>query len=59
MKKRITSFGSLEPLLIRDGKIVTELAIFNSNGKSHQHNQWEICYVLAGEGRIIKDEEAG
>jgi len=53
MKKRITSFGSLEPLVIRDGKIVTELATFNSEGKSHKHDQWEICYVLSGQGRII------
>ena len=54
MKKRTRSFGSLEPLLIRNGKVITELAIFNSNGKSHKHDQWEICYVLSGEGYIIK-----
>jgi len=53
MKKRKTSFGSLEPLLIRNGKVITELAIFHSNGKSHKHDQWEICYVLSGKGRII------
>ena len=58
MKKRTTSFGSLEPLLIRDDKIVTELATFTSMGKSHKHDQWEICYVLSGNGYIVIEDDA-
>jgi len=58
MGKRETFFGSLEPLLSRDGKVVTELAIFHSNGKSHKHDQWEICYVLSGEGHIFTQNKA-
>jgi len=57
MEKQITKFGSLEPLLIRDGKIVTELATFHSNGRSHKHDQWEVCYVLSGKGSIHIDQE--
>ena len=52
MVAKKTSFGSLEPLLIRKGKVVSELATFHSDGKSHIHDQWEICYVLSGRGHI-------
>lgn len=50
--KRETSFGALETLLRRDEKIVAEVATFTSTGKSHVHDQWEICYVLSGDGYI-------
>lgn len=50
-----TFFGSLETLLEKDGNIITELATFHSNGKAHQHDQWEICYVISGKGIIEYD----
>ena len=55
MKKRITKFGSLQPLLIRDGKVITELATFTSNGRPHKHDKSEICYVISGKGIIQYD----
>ena len=50
-----TFFGSLEPLLIRNGEVVTELATFTSNGKSHKHRKYETCYILSGKGFIRTD----
>ncbi|PIN90944.1 hypothetical protein COU60_01215 [Candidatus Pacearchaeota archaeon CG10_big_fil_rev_8_21_14_0_10_34_76] len=51
-----TSFGSLEPLLEHEGKLVAELATFHKEGRSHTHDDWEICYVIKGEGIIISGE---
>ncbi len=56
MAVKETFFGSLEPLLIMDGKVVTELAKFKEPGRSHTHNQWEICFVLKGRGKISEGE---
>jgi len=49
---KVHSFGSLEPLLTVKDRVICELATFTGNGKSHKHDQWEICYVQAGEGLI-------
>lgn len=48
-----TSFGTIEILLEKEGKVVTELLNFEREGRGHIHQQWEICYVLNGEGIIV------
>ncbi len=49
-----TSFGSLQPLLVKNEEVISELATFVSNGKEHVHDKYEICYVLSGQGKIIQ-----
>ena len=55
--KRKTSFGSMETLVEREGKIISELMSFEKEGRSHVHEEWEICYVVSGEGIIVVGEE--
>ncbi|BDD12265.1 hypothetical protein FUAX_46970 (plasmid) [Fulvitalea axinellae] len=57
MEKRKTSFGEMETLLEREGKIVSERLYFEREGRGHTHNVWEICYVIAGQGVIVNGEE--
>lgn len=52
MKKRNTSFGTMETLFEKDGKIVSELLTFNKEGRGHSHDMWEICYITEGNGII-------
>ena len=52
-----TSFGSLEPLLKKGKNVIAELATFHSEGRSHKHDKWEICYVLEGKGVIVNGEK--
>lgn len=52
-----TSFGTIEILLEKEGKVVTELLKFEKEGRGHLHQQWEICYVLNGEGVIVNGNE--
>lgn len=49
-----TSFGLLETLVEKSGNVVAELATFNKNGRPHIHDQYEICHVLSGSGKIIQ-----
>lgn len=51
------SFGTIEILLEKEGKVVTELLKFNKEGRGHKHKQWEICYVLNGKGIIVNGNE--
>ena len=51
--KKETSFGTLETLLERDGKVVSEVLVFKKEGRSHAHSKWENCFVAKGEGTII------
>ena len=53
MNLQITKFGTLQPVYIHNGKILCEIATFNTNGRSHQHDNFEICNVIKGKGRII------
>lgn len=55
--KRTTSFGTMETLLERDGKIVSELLFFDKEGRGHSHDVWEHCYILNGEGTIVVGED--
>ena len=57
MKKRQTSFGSMETLLEKDGKIISEHLIFEREGRGHSHDIWEICYITEGTGSIFVGEE--
>jgi len=52
-----TSFGSLEPLTCNGKEVVSEMAIFYREGRSHSHCKWEICTVLCGKGKIISGEQ--
>ena len=52
-----TSFGTLEPLLKHNNQVITELAVFEKEGRSHSHDTWEICYVLEGKGAIMEGEK--
>ncbi|MCK5782231.1 MAG: cupin domain-containing protein [Flavobacteriales bacterium] len=56
MKKK-TSFGTLEVLLERDNRIVSEFLTFEREGRGHVHNEWEICYVIEGDGIIVSGED--
>lgn len=54
MSKQQTRFGYLEPkVLDKNNNVVAEVAFFDSNGRAHTHNKWEICYILEGSGDII------
>ena len=55
--KRNTSFGTMETLVEREGKIISELLVFEKEGRSHAHEEWEICYVVSGEGLIVVGDE--
>ena len=55
-KIQATSFGSLEPILERDGRVISEVAIFHSRGKEHVHDYDELCFVLDGRGYIEVDD---
>lgn len=55
--ERKTSFGSLEVLLERDGKVKSELLKFARQGRPHAHAEVEVCYVTEGRGVIICGEE--
>lgn len=56
MKKQ-TSFGTMEILLERDGKVISELMQFKKEGRSHSHSEWENCFVINGEGTVIIGEK--
>ena len=55
--KKTTSFGSMEILLEKDGKVISEFMVFEKEGRNHLHNYWEICYVISGEGIIVNGED--
>lgn len=55
--KRKTSFGTMETLVEREGQIVSELLFFEKEGRSHQHDAWEICHIIGGSGTIVIDQE--
>ena len=55
--KRQTSFGTMETLLEKDGKIISEFLVFEKSGRSHLHDEWENCYVVSGSGTIVNGEE--
>ncbi len=55
--KRETSFGTMETLLQKDGKVISEVLDFEREGRAHSHEDWEICYVLEGGGTIINGNE--
>lgn len=52
-----TSFGNLKLLLKHNKGIVAELAVFQKEGRSHNHKKREICYVLEGKGIIMEDKK--
>lgn len=54
---RQTSFGTMQTLLKKEGQIISELLTFKKEGRSHSHEQWEICYVLEGEGIIVNGDK--
>lgn len=53
MKKRETSFGTLEILLERNNEVVSELLNFRKNGYGHTHKKWEIVVVTKGSGTVF------
>jgi mannose-6-phosphate isomerase-like protein (cupin superfamily) len=55
--KRRTSFGTLEVLLEKEGNIICEHLFFERSGRSHKHEQTEICQIIGGSGVIIRGEE--
>lgn len=55
MKQR-TSFGSMETLLEKDGEIVSELLVFEREGRPHSHSSVENCYILEGKGFIMNGD---
>lgn len=55
--KKTTSFGSMDVLLERDGQVISELMVFEKEGRNHVHDYWEICYVISGEGIIVNGDE--
>lgn len=57
MTKRNTSFGTIEILLEKDGKVKAELLSFDREGRGHLHDEWEICYITEGKGIIYSGEK--
>ena len=57
MSKRITSFGTMEKLLEKNGSIKAEFLTFDKEGRGHSHKQWEICYIIEGKGIIYVGED--
>jgi len=55
MKK--TSFGTMQTLFEKDHKIAAEFLSFESEGRSHTHDQYETCYISSGNGEIAIGEE--
>lgn len=57
MNIKATSFGTMETIIEKDGNILAELLTFNKEGRGHSHILWEICYIIEGNGVIVKGEE--
>lgn len=55
--KRETSFGTLEILLERDGKVLSEFLTFAKEGRPHSHDEWEHCYITKGKGIIMVGDQ--
>lgn len=55
--KQITSFGSLEPLIVKNEIIISEYLTFEKEGRAHNHPIWEICYVTSGSGFIVNGDQ--
>ena len=55
--KKITSFGTMETILERDGKIVSELMFFKKEGRGHSHKEWEHCFITEGKGVIVAGDK--
>ena len=55
-KVQKTRFGSLEKILENDKKVIAEIGTFEKSGRSHTHDDWELCTILSGEGDIIVKE---
>ena len=51
-----TSFGTLGSYSL-NGKVVSEMAIFKTEGKEHKHDEWEECFVLGGKGVIVEGDK--
>ena len=57
MNIRTTSFGTIQTLLEKNGKIIAEYLVFEKEGRGHSHDQWETCYITAGKGIIYSGEK--
>lgn len=57
MSMKTTSFGTLTVLVEVNGKPKSEYLVFEKSGRSHEHDEWEICYVTSGTGVIIVDDK--
>lgn len=55
--RKSTSFGSMLTIEDELGKILCEHLIFNREGRAHSHETWENCYVTAGSGFIVIDDQ--
>jgi len=47
----------MQTLIEKNGQIVSEHLIFKKEGRGHEHNIWEICYILSGSGIIVSGKE--
>ena len=47
-----TSFGEMEILVKQDNKPQVEYLKFNSNGRSHQHKEYEFFFTTKGSGKV-------
>ena len=58
MNLQVTTWGSIQPVYVHSGKILSEIVTFHANGSSHKHkDDWEICTVIKGEGKIITSRD--
>lgn len=57
LKRKETSFGFLELLAEKDGQPLVEFLHFETNGRNHHHDEWEVCRVTSGGGVIVVGEE--
>lgn len=57
MEKKQTSFGSIEPLLKIDDRLIAEYLVFEKPGREHQHIEYESFTVLSGEGQVVSGKE--
>ncbi len=57
MMIKSTSFGSMLTIEDEHGKILWEYLVFEREGRAHTHQTWENCYVTAGIGTIVIDDQ--
>lgn len=57
IEQRTTSFGQMTTATDLEGMILWEQLIFEREGRGHEHDLWENCWVKNGCGWIMIGEE--